>query len=178
MTAAHLSAPAAITDQHPVAPFDCGVATLNDWLKQRALKNERSGASRTYVLCDGGEVVGYYSLATGAVDHDEAPSALRRNMPDPIPVVVLGRLAVDRRSQNRGFGRALLRDAVLRASQVAEIAGAVALLVHALSDDAHRFYQSCGFVELPSQPMTLCLTMRTAHQAVTRPVQNQVSGKC
>ena len=140
MTAALLSAPAAITDQHPVAPFDCGVATLNDWLKQRALKNERSGASRTYVLCDGGELVGYYSLATGAVDH------------------------------------ALLRDAVLRASQVAEIAGAVALLVHALSDEAHRFYRSCGFVELPSQPMTLCLTMRTAHQALTRPVQNQVSG--
>ena len=166
MTAGRPSAPVPLTDGHDVARFDCGVAVLDDWLKRRALGNERAGASRTYVLCDGSAVVGYYCLATGGVDRDEAPSALRRNMPDPVPVVVLGRLAVDRRYQGRGLGRALLRDAVLRASQVAEVAGAAALLVHALSEGARRFYQSSGFVELPSQPMTLCLAMRTAHQVV------------
>lgn len=172
VTPARPAAPVSLTEGHRVDAFDCGVAVLDDWLKRRALKNERAGASRTYALCDGDEVIGYYCLATGAVDHDEAPSALRRNMPDPIPVVVLGRLAVDRRFQSRGLGRALLRDAILRATQVAELAGAVALLVHALSDDARRFYQSCGFVGLPSQPMTLCLMMRTAHQAVTPPLPN------
>jgi GNAT superfamily N-acetyltransferase len=169
MTLGRLSPPVPLTDGHDLAPFDCGEATLNDWLRQRAAKNERSGASRTYVLCDGSAVIGYYCLATGAIDHADAPNPLRRNMPDPIPVLVLGRLAIDRRYQNRGLGRALLRDAVLRAVKVAEIAGVVALLVHALSPEARRFYHSCGFVELPSQPMTLCLMMRTAHQAGAEP---------
>jgi GNAT superfamily N-acetyltransferase len=164
MTLGHLSPPTQISEEHDLAPFDCGVPTLNDWLRKRAVKNDRSGASRTYVLCDGRRVVGYHCLATGAIDHDEAPNPLRRNMPDPIPVLVLGRLAIDRRYQNQGLGHALLQDAVLRALQVAEIAGVVALLVHALSEGARRFYQSCGFVELPSQPMTLCLMMRTARQ--------------
>jgi GNAT superfamily N-acetyltransferase len=172
MTSGHLSAPTPITDGHDLAPFDCDVASLNDWLKNRALKNELSGASRTYVLCAGREVVGYYCLATGGIDHDQAPNLLRRNMPDPIPVLVLGRLAVDRRYQNRGLGHALLRDAILRALQVAEIAGVVALLVHVISEGARRFYLSCGFTPLPLQPMTLCLLMRTAHQTETGGIRN------
>jgi GNAT superfamily N-acetyltransferase len=85
-------------------------------------------------------------------------------MPDPIPVVVLGRLAIDRRYQNRRLGRNLLRDANVRALEVARIAGAVALMVHALSDDARRFYLSSGFVPLPSQPMTLYLLLRSLEQ--------------
>ena len=79
-----LSAPASLTESHDVAAFDCGVASLNEWLQTRALRNEQSGASRTYVVCSAGRVVGYYCLATGAVDHDGTPSPLRRNMPDPI----------------------------------------------------------------------------------------------
>ena len=172
MTRTCASAPVSLTDRHDLAPFDCGVATLKHWLHNRALQNECSGASRTYVLCEGDEVVGYYCLATGGIDHDEAPTALRRNMPDPIPILVLGRLAIDRRYQNQGLGHALLRDAVFRTLQVAETAGAVALLVHALSEDAHRFYRSCGFVELPLQPMTLYLLLRTVHQTGIRPLEH------
>jgi GNAT superfamily N-acetyltransferase len=164
MIVGRFSPPVPIADEHDLAPFDCGVQSLNDWLKKRALANHRAGASRTYVLCHGREVIGYYCLATGAVDHDISPSQLRRNMPDPIPVVVLGRLAIDRRYQNRRLGRALLRDATVRALQVAKIVGAVALMVHSLSEDARRFYLSSGFVALPSQPMTLYLLLRTIDQ--------------
>ena len=165
MISGHLSPPISITEKHELHSFDCGVPILDDWLKRRALGNQRSGASRTYVLCDGREVVGYYCLSTGAVDHNVSPSQLRRNMPDPIPVVALGRLAIDRRYQSRRLGRALLFDAIWRSFQVAEIAGAVALLVHTISDDARRFYLAAGFVPMPSQPMTLYLLMRTARQA-------------
>jgi GNAT superfamily N-acetyltransferase len=172
MTWGLLSAPAPIVDGHDLGSFDCGVLSLNGWLNQHALQNERSGASRTYVLCADREVVGYYCLATGAIDQDEAPGPLRRNMPDPIPVLVLGRLAIDRRYQNQGLGHAMLRDAIMRALQVAEIVGAVALLVHALSELARRFYLSSGFVALPLQPMTLCLLIRTAHQAGIGGVRN------
>lgn len=171
MTLGDLFAPAPLTESHDLVPFDCGVASLNEWLKSRALKNERSGASRTYVLCSGRRVIGYYCLATGGVDHDDAPNPLRRNMPDPIPVLVLGRLAVDRQYQSRNLGRALVRDAVVRAAQAAEIAGAVALLVHALSDGARHFYRSCGFVDFPAQSLTLCLMLRTAHRTGLLPVQ-------
>jgi GNAT superfamily N-acetyltransferase len=167
MIVGRLSPPVPIADEHDLAPFDCGVQSLNDWLKKRAMANHRSGASRTYVLCHGREVIGYYCLSTGAIDHDVSPSQLRRNMPNPIPVVVLGRLAVDRRYQNQRLGRALLRDANVRALQVAEIAGAVALLVHSLSEEARRFYLSFGFVALPSQPMTLYLMLGTLKQTGT-----------
>ena len=169
MTWGHLSAPDPLTDRHDLTSFDCGEPSLNDWLRNRAISNERSGASRTYVLCSGPEVIGYYCLSTGGIDRAEAPSVLRRNMPDPLPVLVLGRLGVDHRYQNRGLGRALLRDAIQRALQVAGIAGAGALLVHALSESARQFYQASGFIALPSQPMTLCLILRTARRAGPAP---------
>lgn len=165
MTFGQLTPPARISEKHVLDNFDCGVPSLDEWLRKRGIENDRCGASRTYVLCDGEAVVGYYCLATGAVDRDEAPSAMRRNMPDPIPVVVLGRLAVDRRFQGKGIGRALLRDAVQGAMQVAEIAGAVALIVHAISADARSFYLSWGFSDWPWQPMTLYLVLRTVRQA-------------
>ncbi len=172
MTRGDLSEPAPLSESHDLGAFDCGVASLNEWLKNRALKNERTGASRTYVVCCDERVIGYYCLSTGAVDHDDAPNPLRRNMPDPIPVLVLGRLAIDRRFQNRGFGHALLRDAIVRAAHAAEIVGAVALLVHALSESARRFYHSCGFIDFPTQQMTLCLMLRTAHRTGLLPVHN------
>jgi GNAT superfamily N-acetyltransferase len=129
MTGDSLTAPARLTASHDVAELDCGTSTLTDWLKRQALKNEVSGASRTYVVCSGATVVGYYCLAAGAVVRDEAPKPMQRNMPDPIPVVVLGRLAVDQQFQGLGIGRALLRDAVLRTLQAAEIARVRAILV-------------------------------------------------
>jgi GNAT superfamily N-acetyltransferase len=168
VTIARLSAPCRLTSEHDLGSFDCGTAALNDWLKRQALKNEASGASRSYVACTGNIVVGYYCLAAGAIVRDEAPKPMQRNMPDPIPVMVIGRLAINERYQGQGIGKALLRDAILRVLQAAEIAGVKAILVHAISEDAKRFYLANGFLESPIEPMTLCLMLGTVRQALDR----------
>lgn len=155
------SPPTPLTDQFDLSFFDCGVASLNDWLKKRALKNNKTGASKTYVISRGKNVVGYYCLSAGAVGLAEAPKAMRRNMPDPVPVLVLGRLAIHQDLHNQGLGSALLRDAILRALEASRMIGVTALLVHALSEMAKRFYLSRGFLESPLQPMTLCLVLST-----------------
>jgi len=161
-----ISAPQPLSDEHELADFDSGEASLDDWLKRRAIKNQTSGSSRTYVVCEGRAVIGYYCLAAGAIGHAEAPSAMRRNRPDPIPVLVLGRLAIHKNHQQGGIGTALLRDAILRAIQAADIAGVTALLVHAISEQAKRFYRSRGFIESPIKPMTMCLMLATAERAL------------
>lgn len=117
-------------------------------------------------MCDGRKVIGYYRLAAGAIGHAEAPGALRRNRPDPVPVLVLGRLAIHKNHHQSGIVTALLRDAILRAIQAAEIAGITALLVHAISEPARRFYRSRRFIESPIKPMTMCLMLATAEQAL------------
>jgi GNAT superfamily N-acetyltransferase len=161
-----LTAPSRLTDEHNRDAFSCGEPTLDDWLRRQARRNEESGASRTYVVCNGLTVVGYYSLSTGAVIRADAPKRIQRNMPDPIPVMVLGRLATDQRFQGRGIGKALLRDAILRVLQAAEIAGIRAILVHAISDSAKLFYLQNGFLESPTEPMTLCLPIEMARRAI------------
>lgn len=161
-----LGAPAHLSPAHDVAAFDSGVPELDDWLKKRALPNEATGASRTYVVCADGRVVGYYALATGSVAHARAPGRIRRNMPDPVPVMTLGRLAVDRTWQGRDLGRSLLRDAVLRTLQAAELGGIRAILVHAISDHAKRFYERYGFVASPVDPLTLMITVADAEKAL------------
>lgn len=163
MIALDLTPPAPITDKLELSNFDSGEFSLNEWLKKRAFKNHSTGASRCFVLCAGTDVIGYYSLSAGAINHEVAPKAMRRNMPDPLPVLLLGRLAVDKRYHNQGIGQALLRDAMLRAVNVSGDAGVFALLVHALSDQAKQFYLSRGFVESPLQPMTLIITLETVH---------------
>ena len=157
-----LSAPEKLRADHDLSAFECGEPALDDWLRRRALRNEESGASRTYVVCAGKQVVGYYALAVGAVVHAAAPGRVRRNMPDPVPVMVIGRLAVHQRFQGRGIGRGLLRDAVLRTLQASEIAGIRAILVHAISEQARKFYVECGFVASPVDPMTLMITVAEA----------------
>ena len=154
--------------EHDISSFDSGVPQLDDWLKRRALANEKSGASRTYVVCAGGRVVGYYALANGAVAHSEVTGKVRRNMPEPIPVMVLGRLAVDQTYQGRRLGASLLRDAILRTLQAADIAGIRAILVHALSEDAKKFYERCGFSPSPADPMTLMITIADAEKALKK----------
>ena len=161
-SAADLSAPDKLVAGHDLADFDSGEPALDDWLRRRALANEESGSSRTYVVCVGKRVVGYYSLAVGAVAHVDATGRVKRNMPDPIPVMVLGRLAVDQDFQGRGIGSGLLRNAVLRTVQAAEIAGIRAILVHALSDAAKHFYQRHGFMASPINPMTVMITVAEA----------------
>ena len=133
---------------------------LNDWLKRRALANQSSGASRTFVITDEGDrVCGYYAMAACAVSHQFATSGVRRNMPDPVPVMILARLAVDRRAQGLHLGAALLQDAVKRAVAVSQNAGVRALLVHALHEKAKRFYEHYGFRPSPTHPMTLMLRL-------------------
>ncbi len=155
-----LLAPKPLTETHLLDEFDCGEPTLDEWLKRRALNNHRSGASRTFVVADSsGRVYGYYALAAGAVSHQDATGAVRRNMPDPIPMMVLARLAVDRQAQGMKLGAALLQDAVKRAVAVAENAGVRALLVHALHDRARQFYEHYGCQVSPMHPLTLMLRL-------------------
>jgi len=157
-----ITAPEPITEAHPIESFSCDVPVLDEWLKRRALKNEVSGASRTFVICQDEQVVGYYTLATGSVEHRNAPGKIRRNMPNPIPVMVLGRLAIDQQWQHTGMGRGLLKDALLRSLSVSKQAGIRALLVHALSEDAKHFYTRNGFLESPFDPMTLMIALQDA----------------
>jgi GNAT superfamily N-acetyltransferase len=155
-------APEPIADRHDLSAFASGEPTLDDWLRRRARGNQASGASRTYVIAVQHRVIGFFTLASGAITLAEAPSRARRNMHDPIPMTVLGRLAIDREWQGRGLGRLLLRDAILRTNQAAAIIGARGLLVHALSPAAKRFYESNGFRESPNRPMTLVVTLQDA----------------
>ena len=157
-----ISAPQKISPDHDLSEFHCGEPALDEWLKRRALPNEESGASRTYVVCLENRVVGFYALAVGAVAHAGAPGRIRRNMPDPVPVMVLGRLAVDESMQGRDIGRGLLRDAILRTMQAAEIAGIRAILVDAISERAKQFYVRAGFTPSPISPMTLMITLEEA----------------
>ena len=157
-----IRAPVPLADEHGTVRFDCGDPVLNEWLQRTALKNERNGGSRTFVVCDGQQVIGYYTLATGALQHSDAPGKIRRNMPDPVPVIVLGRLAVSLDRQGRGIGRGMLKDAVFRVIGVAEQIGVKALLVHAISAEAKRFYLRHGFIESPTNNMTLMTTISDA----------------
>ena len=162
-----LTAPALLDAEHLVMNFDSGEPSLDEWLKRRALKNQAKGGARCFVTCLGKEVVGYYSLSAAVVAHEAAPKALRRNMPDPIPALLLGRLAVSKNCQNRGIGKGLLRDAMLRAARVSTDAGVSLILLHALSMSAKSFYISQGFVESPIQPMTLMMTLQTVRQILS-----------
>lgn len=166
MTAGKLSAPQRLTELHQLEQFQSGEESLDRWLKQRARKNERDGASRTYVVCTGDRVVGYYCLANGAIASNIATGKTRRNMPDPIPVMVIGRLAIDQNWQGHGLGKALLRDGILRTLQAADIAGIRSILVHAISEEAQQFYEHCGFTASPVEPMTLMITVADAHKSL------------
>lgn len=137
----------------------CEEPALADWLKKRALKNQLEGASRTFVVCNGADVIGYYALAAGAVSHVAASGSVRRNMPDPVPVMILGRLAVRIEWANQGIGRGLLKDALLRTLRVARDAGIRAILCHAISGKAKKFYLKHGFVESPIDELTVMLNV-------------------
>ena len=154
-----VTAPEPLVPHHGIGSFGSGVESLDNWLKRRALKNQATGASRTFVACDGRRVLAYYALASSAVVIDAAAGGFRRNMPDPIPVVVLGRLAVDQSRQGGGLGRALVRDAGLRVIQAADIIGIRGMIVHALSAEAKAFYERLGFEPSPLDPMTLMVTL-------------------
>jgi predicted N-acetyltransferase YhbS len=154
-----ITAPEPIKETHCRDDFDCGIQTLNQWLKRQALANGSSGASRTFVVCENQHIIGFYALATGSVRRGDAPGSIKRRMPDPIPVMVLGRLAVDLHWQKKGVGSGLLKDAVLRTLAVSQQAGIRALIVHALSEQAKSFYFHYGFQESHFNQMTLLLNL-------------------
>lgn len=155
-----LSPPVPLANHHDLSKFDSGVPSLDDWLRRRALANQASGATRTFVTSEGATVFGYYALASGGVSVSQAPGRFRRNMPDPVPVAVLARLAVDRRAQGLGVGRSLCADAAVRVAQAAEIVGIRGILVHAISDEAKSFYLALGFDPSPLDPMLLMVTLQ------------------
>jgi predicted N-acetyltransferase YhbS len=159
-----LSPPAPLGPAHDLDEFNSGVEPLDDWLKRLARHNEAGGGSHTFVLCAGRRVVGYYSLAAGSVISGAATGRVRRNMPNPVPVVLLGRLAIDRSWQGRGPGGDLLRDAVLRALAAGELIGVRAILVQAISSGAKAFYERHGFGASPIDPMVLMITISDARR--------------
>ncbi|MHB8422877.1 MAG: GNAT family N-acetyltransferase [Leptospirales bacterium] len=155
-----LRPPEPLGAQHQADTFSCGESVLDEWLKRRALANQASGASRTFVVTDQqGLVMGYYAMAAGVVTHQAATRSIRQNMSAPVPVMVLARLAVDVRAQGIKLGASLLQDAVERALAVSQYAGVRALLVHALNDRARQFYEHDGFQVSPAHPMTLMLRL-------------------
>ena len=156
----NLRPPESLSPDHQISSFACGESVLDEWLKRRALGNQTTGASRTFVVTTNErEVMGYYALAAGAVAHQDATRSIRQNMPDPVPVMVLARLAVDARAQGIKLGAALLKDALQRCVLVSHNTGVRAMLVHALNERARQFYEHYGFKASPAHPMTLMLRL-------------------
>lgn len=158
--------PAPLAEHHDISDFSCGVAPLDEWLRRRARANQASGATRTFVVTDSGRVVAYYAIASGAVSPNGTSGRFRRNMPDPIPVAVLARLAIATSAQGQGLGRALFRDAALRILNAAETLGIRGIVVHAISEQAKTFYIALGFEASPIDPMTLMVTLRDVRSAL------------
>ena len=157
-----LSAVEKLNASHEVDAFACGKAPLDLFLQRFALGNQKAGSAQTYVVCRGEQrVVGYYSLAVGAVEHADAPGRVSKGLArHPIPVMLLARLAIDRSEQGKGLGKALLKDALLRTAQAADIAGIRALLVHAKDDEARVWYEGFDFEPSPTDPYHLFLLMK------------------
>ena len=160
--------PEPLAVHHDFGDFDSGERSLDDWLRRRARANQVSGASRSYVVCQNQLVIGYYALASGVVTVENAPGRFRRNMPNPIPVAVLARLAVDRNWQGRGIGRALFRDAAQRVAQAADAIGIRGIVVHAISEAARNSYVSLGFDPSPLESMTLMVTLSDIRNALSK----------
>lgn len=154
-----LSVPALLADHHVLDDFHSGVPTLDEWLTRRARANQIAGASRVYVTCDDQKVVGYYSLSSSAIACGDATGRMRRNMPDPIPVVVLGRLAVDNAFHGKGIGQGLVRDATMRVLAAADEIGIRGLVVHAISEQAKAFYLNLGLLPSPTNELTLMIPL-------------------
>jgi predicted N-acetyltransferase YhbS len=152
--------PAPLGPDHDCSTFDCGKDALNRWLVERAKGNQISRASRTFVVTTmENRVVGYYSLSNFAIARREATGRVARNMPDPVPAMLLGRLAVDRSVKDQGIGKGMLRDAIARTLQVAEHSGVRALFVHAIDEEARDWYLRYGFEPSPTHGLELLVLL-------------------
>jgi GNAT superfamily N-acetyltransferase len=153
---------------HPIEGFDCGRDELNMYLLRYAWANQQAGAAQTYVGLVGDPVVGYYTLAVGQVTREEAPERLTKGLArHPVPIMLLARLAVDRRSQGQGAGKALLRDAMQRTVQAADIAGIRAFAVHAKDEEARRFYEKFDFIPSPADPLHLFVLLKDVRRIIS-----------
>ena len=162
-----LTPPAPLQAHHITTAFDCDETALNQWLQRYALQNQRADASRTFVLCEDARVVGYYSLAAGAVEHGNVPARVKKGLArHPITVMVLARLAVDHRYQGRQIGQGLLKDAITRTLHAAQYAGIRAILVHAKDAKARRFYERFNFEPSPLDPFQLMLLLKDARTSL------------
>jgi predicted GNAT family N-acyltransferase len=161
MTEKAFCPPVSLTEKHEIVQFCSGEKSLDSWLRERALANMEAFASRTYVLCptNSNRVIGYYALCMGQIFSSEVVGSMRRNMPHQIPSVILGRLAIDKKWQEKGLGGALLQDAVQRSARAAKEVSARLLIVHALSPEAESFYRHYGFVRLPTGTPTYALDL-------------------
>lgn len=158
-----------LTASHTTDAFDCGKPPLDDFLRRFALASARSDSSRTYVVCRAGRVAGYYTLAVGSVLHEGAPTRVAKGLPKhPIPVMILARLAVDRKEQGAGLGKALLKNALLRTAVAAEFAGIRAMLVHAKDEEARAWYLKYSFEPGPTDPFHLFLPMKDIRASLAR----------
>lgn len=155
-------APRPIGADDDVSTFDSGEPSLDSYLRNRALATHAEGASRCFVTCRDGRVVGFYALASASIERTSTPGRVRRNMPEPVPVILLSRLAIDRAEQGNGLGKHLLRDAIVRCVRAADLIGVRAMLVHALHDEARAFYRHFDFESSPTDPLHLMLLIRDA----------------
>jgi GNAT superfamily N-acetyltransferase len=154
---------------HPIEDFDCGREKLNRYLLRYAWSNQQAGAAQTYIGLAGDTVVGYHTLAVGQVSREQAPERLTKGLArHPVPIMLLARMAVDRRWQGQGVGKALLRDAMLRTLQAAEVAGIRAFAVHAKDETAKSFYERFDFIPSPTDPMHLFVLLKDARRIVAR----------
>lgn len=153
-------APELLTEEHDRSHFGCGKPPLNQYLKKYALLNQANDVSRTYVATHENRVVGYYTLTFGSISHDEATPRIKAELPQyPIPIILLARLAVDQKESGKCLGKGLLKDALLRTVQAADIAGLRPMVTHAKDETAKLFYEKNGFQPSPIQPLTLMLTI-------------------
>lgn len=152
--------PELFSASHEIIAFDCGDEALNDWLRRRALRNQRAGSSRTWIVAQADQVVAYYASSTAVVARSEATSRAARNQPDPLPAMLLGRLAVDLEHQGKGLAAALLKHFLLTSLEVAELTGLRLVLVHAKDDRASSFYRHFGFEPSPIDDLTLMLLIK------------------
>jgi GNAT superfamily N-acetyltransferase len=158
--------PCSLREEHHIRDFDCGNDSLNQYLKEKALKSQQNDSARTFVVVEDGSVIAYYTVSSSAVAHAEAPGRLRRNRPDPVPAVLLGRFAVDSRFQGRKIGSSLLQDALLRLAKASNDIGIAVIIVDAISDEARRFYQERGFKPFVEESMRLYLLLKDLREAL------------
>jgi GNAT superfamily N-acetyltransferase len=161
------STPRLLKPDDNLSDFECSEISLNFWLRNSAQKNNKSGASKTFVTFCENQLAGYYCLSAASIAHLQSPKSLTRNMPDPLPCVLLGRLAIDEKFKGIGVGSALLKDAMMRVVSVSQLTGVVGLITHPLNENAKSFYLKYGFIECPGADATLILPIKTIAKSIS-----------